>query len=68
MKNNEFTEVRLDFGIPLSDGYKIRLNSIVDEILATQNHDYSVPWIGFDGMDDEKYDQLELIVYGPQEL
>uniref|UniRef100_A0A914Q2V4 Uncharacterized protein n=1 Tax=Panagrolaimus davidi TaxID=227884 RepID=A0A914Q2V4_9BILA len=63
MKKNVRTEVRLKFGLPLSDGYKIRLNSIVDEIIATQNHDYSVPWIGFDGMDEEKIDQLESVVF-----
>uniref|UniRef100_A0A914PDB1 Uncharacterized protein n=1 Tax=Panagrolaimus davidi TaxID=227884 RepID=A0A914PDB1_9BILA len=63
MKNNVRTKVRLYFGIPLSDGYKIRLNSIVDEIIATRNHEYSVPWIGFDGMDAEKFDKLESVFY-----
>uniref|UniRef100_A0A914QJD1 Uncharacterized protein n=1 Tax=Panagrolaimus davidi TaxID=227884 RepID=A0A914QJD1_9BILA len=63
MKNNEFTEVRLHFGLPLSDGYKIRLNSVIDEIIAAQNHDYFVPWIDFDGMDEEKFDQLESVFY-----
>uniref|UniRef100_A0A914QPT5 Uncharacterized protein n=1 Tax=Panagrolaimus davidi TaxID=227884 RepID=A0A914QPT5_9BILA len=63
MKNNERTKVKLEFGLPLSDGYKIRLNSIVDEIIATQNHDYFVPWIRFDGMDDEKFDRLESVFY-----
>uniref|UniRef100_A0A914QW75 Uncharacterized protein n=1 Tax=Panagrolaimus davidi TaxID=227884 RepID=A0A914QW75_9BILA len=63
MKKNERTEVEVEFGFPLSDGYKIRLNSIVDEIIATQNHDYKPPWIDFDGMDEEKFDQLESIVY-----
>uniref|UniRef100_A0A914QDM8 Uncharacterized protein n=1 Tax=Panagrolaimus davidi TaxID=227884 RepID=A0A914QDM8_9BILA len=63
MKKNERTEVGLEFGIPLSDGYKIRLNLITDEIIATQNHDYKPPWIEFYGMDAEKFDQLESIVY-----
>uniref|UniRef100_A0A914QGT6 Uncharacterized protein n=1 Tax=Panagrolaimus davidi TaxID=227884 RepID=A0A914QGT6_9BILA len=63
MKKNERTEVELEFGLPLSDGYRILLNSIVDDIIATENHDYTPPWIEFYGMDAEKFDQLESIVY-----
>uniref|UniRef100_A0A914PVU4 Uncharacterized protein n=1 Tax=Panagrolaimus davidi TaxID=227884 RepID=A0A914PVU4_9BILA len=63
MKKNERTEVKLKFGFPLSDEYIIRLYSIIDDIIATQNHDYKPPWIKFDGMDAETFDQLESIFY-----
>uniref|UniRef100_A0A914PG81 Uncharacterized protein n=1 Tax=Panagrolaimus davidi TaxID=227884 RepID=A0A914PG81_9BILA len=47
-KKNKHTKFRIRFRDAISEAYKIRIVEIVDEIIATENHDYKIPNIGFD--------------------
>uniref|UniRef100_A0A914QLU4 Uncharacterized protein n=1 Tax=Panagrolaimus davidi TaxID=227884 RepID=A0A914QLU4_9BILA len=50
IKENKKTKIELDFSYQISDEYKTRLQTIVDEILETKNRDYKVPRINFSGI------------------
>uniref|UniRef100_A0A914PVP1 Uncharacterized protein n=1 Tax=Panagrolaimus davidi TaxID=227884 RepID=A0A914PVP1_9BILA len=50
--------LHLFFSDTISEGYKNRIEAIIDEILATENLDYNVPRILFDGLDEEKSTQI----------
>uniref|UniRef100_A0A914P5N4 Uncharacterized protein n=1 Tax=Panagrolaimus davidi TaxID=227884 RepID=A0A914P5N4_9BILA len=58
IKKNKIAKFDLRFADTVSDAYKIRLESIIDEILQTENHDYKVPLIIFQGLDREKLTKL----------
>uniref|UniRef100_A0A914Q9T4 Uncharacterized protein n=1 Tax=Panagrolaimus davidi TaxID=227884 RepID=A0A914Q9T4_9BILA len=42
----------------ISDTYKIRLETIIDEIIQAEIHYYKVPLIGFHGINEEKHCKL----------
>uniref|UniRef100_A0A914PBP8 Uncharacterized protein n=1 Tax=Panagrolaimus davidi TaxID=227884 RepID=A0A914PBP8_9BILA len=50
IKKNKKTKIELYFSNQISDEYKIRLQTIVDEILATEIRDFKVPRIYFSGI------------------
>uniref|UniRef100_A0AC35FH75 Uncharacterized protein n=1 Tax=Panagrolaimus sp. PS1159 TaxID=55785 RepID=A0AC35FH75_9BILA len=51
-KKNKHTEFRIGFrDDAISEAYKIRIETIVDEIIATENHDY------------KKYQILTLLIF-----
>uniref|UniRef100_A0A914Z2W4 Uncharacterized protein n=1 Tax=Panagrolaimus superbus TaxID=310955 RepID=A0A914Z2W4_9BILA len=58
MKKNKKTRVDLEFSDEVSEEYQIRLEAIIDEIIATKNHEYKPPLINFPGIDQEKYSKL----------
>uniref|UniRef100_A0A914Q512 Uncharacterized protein n=1 Tax=Panagrolaimus davidi TaxID=227884 RepID=A0A914Q512_9BILA len=49
MKKNKQTKVYLNFDDSISEAYKIRLEDIIQEIIATEKHDYAPPFIMFLG-------------------
>uniref|UniRef100_A0A914P6W2 Uncharacterized protein n=1 Tax=Panagrolaimus davidi TaxID=227884 RepID=A0A914P6W2_9BILA len=56
IKGNKKTRIYLLFSPDISEAYKTRLQTIVNEILQTQTRDFKVPYISFDGSvieDDE---------------
>uniref|UniRef100_A0A914RCS6 Uncharacterized protein n=1 Tax=Panagrolaimus davidi TaxID=227884 RepID=A0A914RCS6_9BILA len=58
---DEIPEDEIEGGIPdieINVEYKTRLQKIVDEILETENRDYKVPIIEFDGQDGTAYINL----------
>uniref|UniRef100_A0AC35F4P8 Uncharacterized protein n=1 Tax=Panagrolaimus sp. PS1159 TaxID=55785 RepID=A0AC35F4P8_9BILA len=63
IKKNKITKVDIFFNHFLSDAYKIRVESIIDEILQTENHDYKVPEIAFEGCDRQKWRKLQSLFY-----
>uniref|UniRef100_A0A914QU60 Maturase K n=1 Tax=Panagrolaimus davidi TaxID=227884 RepID=A0A914QU60_9BILA len=54
LKKNKQTIFCLFFGDSVSDAYKSRLESIIDKIIATEEHDYKPPLIQFSGIPFEK--------------
>uniref|UniRef100_A0A914P4C6 Uncharacterized protein n=1 Tax=Panagrolaimus davidi TaxID=227884 RepID=A0A914P4C6_9BILA len=50
IKENKKTKIRLAFSRQISDEYETQIQTIVNEIRETQNHDYKVPMIGFPGI------------------
>uniref|UniRef100_A0A914PPN0 Uncharacterized protein n=1 Tax=Panagrolaimus davidi TaxID=227884 RepID=A0A914PPN0_9BILA len=66
IKENKKTNIELDFSGQISDKYKTRLQTIVDEILATENRDFKVPWIGFSRITSISRDKM-LALYRQQE-
>jgi hypothetical protein len=57
IKENKKTKIYLSFS-QISDEYKTRLQTIVDEILATENRDYKVPRIYFSGITSSSNDKM----------
>uniref|UniRef100_A0A914R1N3 Uncharacterized protein n=1 Tax=Panagrolaimus davidi TaxID=227884 RepID=A0A914R1N3_9BILA len=55
IKKNKKTKIYLVFSDQISDEYKIQLQTILDEILETENRDYKVPFIHFTGITDSSY-------------
>uniref|UniRef100_A0A914QFS0 Uncharacterized protein n=1 Tax=Panagrolaimus davidi TaxID=227884 RepID=A0A914QFS0_9BILA len=58
IKKNKHTKFILHFDDSVSEAYKNRLETIIDEILEAVNHDYQIPYIGFPEIDEEKNLQL----------
>uniref|UniRef100_A0AC34FBM1 Uncharacterized protein n=1 Tax=Panagrolaimus sp. ES5 TaxID=591445 RepID=A0AC34FBM1_9BILA len=58
MKTNKHAKIYLCFSDTLSDGYKARLEAIVDEILEAKNRDYKTPLLYFPGIEDGKRKKL----------
>uniref|UniRef100_A0A914PTR1 DUF38 domain-containing protein n=1 Tax=Panagrolaimus davidi TaxID=227884 RepID=A0A914PTR1_9BILA len=58
IKENKKTKTELYFSDQISDEFKIRLQTIVDEILETKNRDYKVPYFGFSGMTRSSHDKM----------
>uniref|UniRef100_A0A914QYN7 Uncharacterized protein n=1 Tax=Panagrolaimus davidi TaxID=227884 RepID=A0A914QYN7_9BILA len=58
IKENKKTKIDLDFSLQISDEYKTRLQTIVDEILETKNRDYKVPSIYFSGITSSSRDKM----------
>uniref|UniRef100_A0A914R153 Uncharacterized protein n=1 Tax=Panagrolaimus davidi TaxID=227884 RepID=A0A914R153_9BILA len=58
LKKNKITKFDLLFYPIISEAYKILLETIVDEILETENHDYQVPNIYFHGLNEKKRSKL----------
>uniref|UniRef100_A0A914PVB6 Uncharacterized protein n=1 Tax=Panagrolaimus davidi TaxID=227884 RepID=A0A914PVB6_9BILA len=59
IKKNKKTKIELHFSDQISDEYKTRLQTIVDEILEAENRDYKVPWISFFG--DTRFSREKMI-------
>uniref|UniRef100_A0AC35FNN1 Uncharacterized protein n=1 Tax=Panagrolaimus sp. PS1159 TaxID=55785 RepID=A0AC35FNN1_9BILA len=55
MKKNKHTKLSIDFNPQISDAFKNRLETIVDEILETEQFNYKPPIIKFAGLDIQKY-------------
>uniref|UniRef100_A0A914RCC5 Uncharacterized protein n=1 Tax=Panagrolaimus davidi TaxID=227884 RepID=A0A914RCC5_9BILA len=58
MKKNRHTKFYLTFDDQITDAFTNRLETIVDEILETQQFNYKPPVIKFTGLDDQKYEKL----------
>uniref|UniRef100_A0A914QK35 Uncharacterized protein n=1 Tax=Panagrolaimus davidi TaxID=227884 RepID=A0A914QK35_9BILA len=58
MKKNQHTKLFLTFDEQISDAFKNRLKTIVDEILGTKEFDYKPPVINFTGIDSQKFNKL----------
>uniref|UniRef100_A0A914PHD7 Uncharacterized protein n=1 Tax=Panagrolaimus davidi TaxID=227884 RepID=A0A914PHD7_9BILA len=63
-KNKVQTKFFLCFTDQLSDEYQNLLELIIDEIIETEKHEYQPPFIGYQGMNDEKYKKIESIYDG----
>uniref|UniRef100_A0A914P1X8 Uncharacterized protein n=1 Tax=Panagrolaimus davidi TaxID=227884 RepID=A0A914P1X8_9BILA len=58
IKENKKTKIYLCFSRQISDEYKTRLQTIVDEILETEYRDYNVPMIDFSGTTSSTYHKM----------
>uniref|UniRef100_A0A914R1I3 Uncharacterized protein n=1 Tax=Panagrolaimus davidi TaxID=227884 RepID=A0A914R1I3_9BILA len=58
MKKNFHTQFLLSYDEQISDAFKNRLETIIDEILETQQFSYKPPVIRFSGLDIQKYRKL----------
>uniref|UniRef100_A0AC34FKE2 F-box protein n=1 Tax=Panagrolaimus sp. ES5 TaxID=591445 RepID=A0AC34FKE2_9BILA len=58
MKKNRRTKIYLCFCDALSEGYRTRLEAIVDENLESKNRDYKTPLFYFPGLEDGKWEKL----------
>uniref|UniRef100_A0A914P773 Uncharacterized protein n=1 Tax=Panagrolaimus davidi TaxID=227884 RepID=A0A914P773_9BILA len=63
MKKNTHTKFYIGFDPQISDAFKNRLETIVDEILETKEFDYKPPIIKFTGLDFQKYRKLRQIYF-----
>uniref|UniRef100_A0A914P0W5 Uncharacterized protein n=1 Tax=Panagrolaimus davidi TaxID=227884 RepID=A0A914P0W5_9BILA len=61
IKENKKTKIDLDFCSQTSDAYKIRLQTIVDEILETKNRNHKVPLIDFPGITRSSRDKMRAL-------
>uniref|UniRef100_A0A914Q2Y0 Uncharacterized protein n=1 Tax=Panagrolaimus davidi TaxID=227884 RepID=A0A914Q2Y0_9BILA len=61
MKKNRHTRFYISFDPEISEAFKNRLETIVDEILETKQFDYKPPVIGFIGIDYQKHENLRHI-------
>uniref|UniRef100_A0A914QEC7 Uncharacterized protein n=1 Tax=Panagrolaimus davidi TaxID=227884 RepID=A0A914QEC7_9BILA len=61
MKKNLHTEFYLDFDDQITDAFMNQLETIVDEILQTEQFNYKPPVIYFTGLDIQKYEKLRRI-------
>uniref|UniRef100_A0AC35F2Y0 Uncharacterized protein n=2 Tax=Panagrolaimus sp. PS1159 TaxID=55785 RepID=A0AC35F2Y0_9BILA len=61
IKENKKKKINLYFSFQISDEYKTRLQTILDEILGTENRYYKVPWIYFSGITNSSYDKMEAL-------
>uniref|UniRef100_A0A914QSB2 Uncharacterized protein n=1 Tax=Panagrolaimus davidi TaxID=227884 RepID=A0A914QSB2_9BILA len=62
-KKGKVANFYLDFAVSISQAYKNRLESIVDEILETRNEDDKTPYIDFNGLSLEKKLKLQRLHY-----
>uniref|UniRef100_A0A914PEF4 Uncharacterized protein n=1 Tax=Panagrolaimus davidi TaxID=227884 RepID=A0A914PEF4_9BILA len=58
IKKNKKTLIFLDFSDQIPDEYETRLQTIVEEILGTENREYKVPRIYFSGITDSFDDKM----------
>uniref|UniRef100_A0A914Q5M2 Uncharacterized protein n=1 Tax=Panagrolaimus davidi TaxID=227884 RepID=A0A914Q5M2_9BILA len=58
MKKNQHTKLFLTFDEQISDVFKNRLETIIDEILETKHFNYKPPFINFTGLHFQKYIKL----------
>uniref|UniRef100_A0A914QFN5 Uncharacterized protein n=1 Tax=Panagrolaimus davidi TaxID=227884 RepID=A0A914QFN5_9BILA len=65
MKKNKTTKFWLRFENQISEAYKNRIETIVDEIIATKKFDYQPPFIFISGPDHERYETLRKIYFSP---
>uniref|UniRef100_A0A914QZL9 Uncharacterized protein n=1 Tax=Panagrolaimus davidi TaxID=227884 RepID=A0A914QZL9_9BILA len=63
IKKNKKTNIQLEYFFHISDEYETRLQTIVDEILETENRDYKVPIISFPGITNSSYDKMRALFY-----
>uniref|UniRef100_A0AC34FH10 Uncharacterized protein n=1 Tax=Panagrolaimus sp. ES5 TaxID=591445 RepID=A0AC34FH10_9BILA len=63
MKKNKHTKILLHFHHTVSEDYQTRLEAIVDEIIEVKNHEYKIPFICFDGLDQEKDEKLKTLYH-----
>uniref|UniRef100_A0AC34F3G6 DUF38 domain-containing protein n=1 Tax=Panagrolaimus sp. ES5 TaxID=591445 RepID=A0AC34F3G6_9BILA len=61
MKKCKNTMFQLRFSNSISQAYKNRLETIIDEIIDAETHGYIAPMIYFDDMDQERFDDLSKI-------
>uniref|UniRef100_A0A914P6X8 Uncharacterized protein n=1 Tax=Panagrolaimus davidi TaxID=227884 RepID=A0A914P6X8_9BILA len=61
-EKNKHTEFRLYFADSISEAYKIRVEAIIDEIIATENHDYKIPFIHFASLPYEKWGKIDSLI------
>uniref|UniRef100_A0A914PQR3 Uncharacterized protein n=1 Tax=Panagrolaimus davidi TaxID=227884 RepID=A0A914PQR3_9BILA len=58
IKKNKNTKINLYFSDQISEEYKTQLQTIVDQILETENRDYKVPWISFSGITNSSFGKM----------
>uniref|UniRef100_A0A914R5C3 Uncharacterized protein n=1 Tax=Panagrolaimus davidi TaxID=227884 RepID=A0A914R5C3_9BILA len=58
IKTNKYTKIKVEFSDKISEDYKIRVEQIIDEIIGTENHEYNVPRIVFQGLAEEKMHKM----------
>uniref|UniRef100_A0A914Q801 Uncharacterized protein n=1 Tax=Panagrolaimus davidi TaxID=227884 RepID=A0A914Q801_9BILA len=58
MKKNPRTKLFLTFDDQITDAFKNRLKTIIDEILETKHFNYKPPFINFTGLHFQKYIKL----------
>uniref|UniRef100_A0A914QBS2 Uncharacterized protein n=1 Tax=Panagrolaimus davidi TaxID=227884 RepID=A0A914QBS2_9BILA len=63
LKKNKHTKFTISFGNSISETYKNRLEEIVDEIIETEEHDYKIPEIEYNGINGEKLTKLCSLSY-----
>uniref|UniRef100_A0A914PL86 Uncharacterized protein n=1 Tax=Panagrolaimus davidi TaxID=227884 RepID=A0A914PL86_9BILA len=61
IKKNKYTRFAIDFHYDISEAYKIRVETVIDEIVQTENHDYKVPYIYFSELDHKKEKKLRTL-------
>uniref|UniRef100_A0A914Q854 Uncharacterized protein n=1 Tax=Panagrolaimus davidi TaxID=227884 RepID=A0A914Q854_9BILA len=61
MKKNQHTNFYINFDKHISDAFKNRLETIVEDILETKQFNYKPPVINFTGLDIKKYRKLRQI-------
>uniref|UniRef100_A0AC34G836 Uncharacterized protein n=1 Tax=Panagrolaimus sp. ES5 TaxID=591445 RepID=A0AC34G836_9BILA len=61
MKKNKVTHVHLNFCDSISEGYKVQLEKVVEEVIEANNLEYKTPFINFPGLDDKKYQKLKYL-------
>uniref|UniRef100_A0A914Z948 Uncharacterized protein n=1 Tax=Panagrolaimus superbus TaxID=310955 RepID=A0A914Z948_9BILA len=64
MKKNKNAKMFLKFSDEISEEFKTRLETIVDEIIGAKNHGYEPPYIEFPGLRHDKFIKLHIIFYG----
>uniref|UniRef100_A0A914Q5I8 Uncharacterized protein n=1 Tax=Panagrolaimus davidi TaxID=227884 RepID=A0A914Q5I8_9BILA len=55
---NKYTKIKVEFSDKIPEDYKIRVEQIIDEIIGTENHEYTVPRIVFQGLAEEKMQKM----------
>uniref|UniRef100_A0A914QEA0 Uncharacterized protein n=1 Tax=Panagrolaimus davidi TaxID=227884 RepID=A0A914QEA0_9BILA len=63
IKENKKTKIELYFSSQIIDEYKTRLQTIVHEILETENRYYKVPYIGFSGITYSSAEKMHALFY-----
>uniref|UniRef100_A0A914P5E5 Uncharacterized protein n=1 Tax=Panagrolaimus davidi TaxID=227884 RepID=A0A914P5E5_9BILA len=63
VKKNQHTKLYISFNPQISDAFKNRLKTIVDEILETKHFSYKPPFIYFTGLDSQKCGKLYRIYF-----
>uniref|UniRef100_A0A914XZI0 Uncharacterized protein n=1 Tax=Panagrolaimus superbus TaxID=310955 RepID=A0A914XZI0_9BILA len=55
IKTNKYTNFVFWFGGSISEGYKNRIEAIMDEILETKDHEYKLPYFRGNEINEEKW-------------
>uniref|UniRef100_A0A914Q9R1 DUF38 domain-containing protein n=1 Tax=Panagrolaimus davidi TaxID=227884 RepID=A0A914Q9R1_9BILA len=63
MKKNKATKIWLRFDNQISEAYKNRIETIIDEIITTKEFIYKPPMIYFSALDHEKFETLRTIYF-----